>query len=137
MSLPAGAGPEGGAFSGTPYVAPTSTAGAGAQGTRTRPSVAQTRATLDSSGRMVAAFTAPVTAAWLVGRIVVQSDIRGQALVYVGSVIDPANLVSGTIAGDLDENDANQPYLVPEGQSMFVHWVAGGICRARIEYQEV
>lgn len=86
---------------------------------------------------MVAAFTAPVTSAWLVRRILVQSDTRSQALVYVGSAIDAANLVSGTIAGNLDENDANQPYLVAEGESMFVHWVGGGVCRARIEYQEI
>lgn len=135
---PNGAGPQAGAFSGTVYTPPA----AGTQAvdgsvdttTTTRPSSAQAVAKADSAGRMVSTFTTPVTVAWSVRRIVVQSTIRGQALVYIGSSIDPANLVSGTIAGNLDENDANQPYLIPEGQSMFVHWVSGGVCRARIEY---
>lgn len=141
MTYPQGAGPAGGAFSGTVYRPPA----AGTQAldgsvdptTATRPLIAQKAATVDPEGRMVSTFTAPVTAAWLVHRILVQSTVRGQARVYVGAAIDPANLVSGTISGNLDENDANQPYLVPEGQSMFVHWLSGGDCRARIEYREV
>lgn len=138
-NLPPGAGPEAGSFSGTIYMPPAAApAGtAGATTTATRPLVATTAATLDSAGRMVAKFTAPATAAWEVERIVVQSTVRSQALVYVGTAIEAENLVSGTIAGNLDENDANQPYLVAENQSMFVHWVGGGTCRARIEYREV
>jgi hypothetical protein len=106
--------------------------GTGAGAPTTRPQIAN--AVADTDG--VARFTAPPTIAWLVRRILVQSDTKGRALVYVGTP-EPANLVSGTIAGDLDENDANQPYLVPEGQTLTIVWEAGGNCQARIEYDEV
>lgn len=138
---PTGAGPTSGRFSGTVYTPPA--AGVRtladtdpATTSSTRPSVAHASAAVDSAGRMVATFTAPTTAAWLVRRIVVQSTVRGQALVYVGG-IEAGNLVCGTVAGNLDENDPNQPYLVPEGQALAVHWVDGGTCSARIEYVEV
>lgn len=134
---PPGAGPTAGAFSGTVYQAPTTAQADGTTTTDTRPLIATTAAVQDSAGRMVATFTASALAAMQVYRIVVQSDTRSQALVYVGSTIEPENLVSGTIAGDLDENDANQPYLVPENQRLFVWWKGGGNCRARIEYREV
>jgi hypothetical protein len=101
-----------------------------------RPLIANATGTDDGAGRMVARFTAPPTVAWLVRRIVVQSTVSGQALVYVGSLI-PENVVSGTITGEFDENDANQPYLVSEGVELAVVWANGGVCRARIEYQEV
>lgn len=137
-NLPPGAGPTAGAFTGTVYQAPaTAAASDGTTTTDTRPLIGTTAAVQDSAGRMVATFTAPATAALEVSRIVVQSDIRSQALVYVGTSIEAENLVSGTIAGDLDENDANQPYLVPENQSLFVWWKGGGNCRARIEYRQV
>lgn len=138
MTYPPGAGPEAARFSGTVYQPPGeqtySLAGDGSTTTSTtRPSVAHATAAADSSGRMVAEFTPPPTETWLVRRIVVQSTVRGQALVYVGTV-DAANLVSGTVSGNLDENDPNQPYLVPEGTALRVHWVDGGVCSARIEY---
>lgn len=133
---PEGAGPTAGAFSGEVYTPPAASTATGGT-TTTRPVVLTAQAKADGSGRMVASFTAPATLAWLVRRITVQSTVRGQALVYVGGAIAPENLVTGTIAGNLDENDANQPYLVPEGLTMFVHWVAGGVCTARIELDQI
>lgn len=134
---PAGAGPNAGAFTGEVWNPSTSPA-QGLDGTPaqvSRPQVASADAVV-SGGLTVATFTAPTTTAWLVRRIVVQSNTFGTAFVYVGT-IDPDNIVSGTFSGDFDENDANQPYLVPEGVSMRIVWASGGICQARIEYVEV
>lgn len=138
-TYPAGAGPYSAQYGGEVYVPPaagvttpdtlTTTGG-------TRPSILSQPAYADAQGRVVAVFTAPTTQAWLVRRIVVTSDTPGKALVYVGT-LDPSNLVSGTVAATFDENDANQPYLVPEGQSMTVHFLSGGTASARIEYDVI
>lgn len=133
---PTGAGPTAGQFSGTVWQ-PTEAAdqAAGIITSSARPSIANAAAEL-VDGRMVAAFTAPVSTAWLVRRIVVQSEVPGRALVYVGTLI-PENVISGTVSGEFDENDANQPYLVPESETLSVVWDNPGMARARIEYTEV
>lgn len=134
--LPAGAGPTAGAYSGAVFVpggatdptAPTTTAPSAL------PFVLWAAASVDAQGRTVATFTAPPTTDWLVRRMLVQSTVQGQALVYVGAIV-PANVVSGTVSGAFDENDANQPYLVPAGQSLSIVWLSGGSAQARIEYE--
>lgn len=138
MSLPPGAGPYGARFAGDPWV-PPSAAPTGAAGEPTsstaRPQIATASARLDDAGRMVATLTPPPSEAWLVHRIVVQASAPGRALVYVGPIA-PENVVSGTVAGALDENDTGAGYLVPESVPLSVHWQSTPTtAHLRIEYR--
>jgi hypothetical protein len=134
---PDGAGPNAGRFWGEVYQPPglpiPGSSSNGGGGSSDRPVILSAHATVDGQGRTIATFEAPPTQAWLVRRIVVQSTIRGQALVYIGT-LDPTNVVSGTLVGDFDENETAQPYLVAEGDTLSVVWIAGGDAWARIEF---
>lgn len=125
-------GPYGGQFAGDPYDPYEQQPQAA---TAVRPQIATSASTL-VDGVPTVTFSPGPAAMWLVRRMVVQSDTEGQCLVYVGPVA-PENIVSGTMTGDFDENDAAQPYYVPEGSSLTFRWPAGGACHARIEYAEV
>lgn len=81
-------------------------------------------------------FNPGPAAYWLVRRMIVLSDTPGECRVYLGTVSDE-NQISGTYSGDFDENDANQPYLVPESTALIFEWPSGGACHARIEFEEV
>lgn len=125
-------GPYGGSFGGTPYD-PTAQAPTTTQATR--PQSASMASSLVAGTQRVV-FNPGPSSIWLVRRMVVLSDTPGECHVYVGPVA-PENMVSGTYSGDFDENDANQPYLVPEASDLTFVWPSGGACRARIEYDEV
>ena len=100
------------------------------------PLIASQTAAHDAQGRMVAQFTA--TDPMMVYRITVTSDTQGTAYVYVGpaGVLTNDNLVSGTWSAQFDENDSRNPYYVPLGQTLTVYFVSGGVCTARIEYEQ-
>lgn len=131
---PIGAGPTAGRFIGEPW---SGQQAPGAAGGSPRPFARSQRATL-VNGRLRASFGEPRAGqVWWVSRITVQADSPVRAYVYVGAVI-PDNAVSGTGSGSFDENDPNQPYLVPEGSPLTVEWLTGvGTAIARIEYVEV
>lgn len=129
-AYPPGAGPTAGAFTGTVWEPPAETATPAP-----RPLVATQAAAL-VGGQLVASLTPPPGVAWLVRRITVQNSVPGRAYVYVGALVAD-NIVSGTVSGEFDENDANQPYLVAEGTAFSVVWAAAGTARFRIEYDEI
>ena len=101
------------------------------------PLIASQIAKSDGKGNTVAAFTA-TAGSWYVNRITVTSDTDGTAYVYVGAAgqYTPDALVSGTWSAQFDENDAVQPYWVPQGMTLSVLFSNGGNCTARIEYVE-
>lgn len=122
---------------GVPYV-PTSTldAAADAAGGQLRPDVQTARV----NGTTIT-FTPSPAVVWLVGRITVQSTVIGAARVYVipaGMAVTEDYFVAGTFSGDADEDDTNQPIVVPEGHVLTIVWDnAGAPARARIEYREL
>ena len=133
------AGPDGGVFYGLPYT--PGAAGAGGVGAAAaQPQVAAVQASVqpvNGSPQLVATLgPVPPSSLWLVRRITVQASAACSAYVYVGGLL-PANIVSGTASGDFDENDTNQPIIVPCGQELAVVWtLASGTALARVEYQQ-
>lgn len=96
--------------------------------------------TADAAGEATVEFgPVPNFAFWLIQSITVANDgaAASEARVYVGSA-QPSNLVDGTIAGNLDVSDRNQPILVPGGETLRIEWTgatAGSDSTAVIQYQ--
>ena len=105
---------------GVPWVPP---AAAGTSGTAqtARPSIYSVTAAAGPDGLPRAEFREPGGAACYLTRVTVSSSVASSAYLYVGDV-SRANLVSGTSAGNFDENDTSQPIYVPEGTSVFTCW---------------
>lgn len=89
-----------------------------------------------SGTQCVLQFTAQ-DSGWYVYRMTITSTVEGTAYVYVGNsnaALDMSTVVSGSLSAEFDENDAVNPYYVPQGQTLTVVFVSGGECTARIEY---
>lgn len=71
-------------------------------------------------------------------RINVQGDATSRAYVYVGEPI-AENVVTGTDAGQFDENDSPNGYFLPESTPLVIEWTAGtpAACVARVEAIQV
>lgn len=100
-----------------------------------RPGVATLTSQADYDGRLAALWTPPGGGDAWITRIRVNCDVACTAWVYFNSRT-PANLITGTYAGGLDEYDAAQPIWVPDGTKVLIVWDTQRAvsAHARIEY---
>lgn len=143
MTYPAGAGPYGGRFTGSPWAPSAAPAEGGGASAAQFPRILTSRAVKDPGRARLIAALGPPTAGlgWMVTRLTVSCDVAAVATIYVGGQ-EPQHVVTGTPAGALDEHDPSSPIPVPYGQEMFVSWTGADVVDgvnaiARIEYYEV